>query len=80
MRIQRPSTRIWLTALKLCEPPETSSTARVLPCVGRTAPPDSGSQSICDFSSPVMAPCRSGETQTMPSLHTASSRSSATFG
>ena len=38
MRIQRPSTRSWLTALNDCEPPETCITASVLPCVGRTAP------------------------------------------
>ena len=56
MRIQRPRTRIWLTALKDCEPPETSITASVLPCVGRTAPTYSGIQSIWAFRMPVMAP------------------------
>ena len=46
MRIQRPSTRIWLTALNDCEPPHTCITASVRPWVGRTAPSDSGIQSI----------------------------------
>ena len=80
MRIQRPSTRSWLTALNDCDPPETCITARVLPWVGRTAPTASGIQSICAFMMPVMAPWRSGEHQTMPSAHCASSRSSTTFG
>ncbi len=31
IRIQRPSTRIWLTALNDCDPPDTSITASVLP-------------------------------------------------
>ena len=38
MRIQRPSTRSWFTALNDCEPPDTCITAWVLPCVGRIAP------------------------------------------
>ena len=80
MRIQRPKTRIWLTALNDCEPPETCMTASVLPCVGRTAPLVNGIQSICDFITPVMAPWRSGDVQTMPSLHSASARSSTTLG
>ena len=33
--------------MKDCEPPETSITASVCPCVGRSAPMDSGIQSIC---------------------------------
>ena len=80
IRIQRPSTRIWLTALNDCEPPDTSMTASVLPCVGLTAPRASGIQSICAFMMPVMAPCRSGEVHTMPSAHCASLRSSWTLG
>ena len=56
IRIQRPSSRIWFTALKLCDPPETCITASVFPCVGRTAPSDSGIQSICVFINPVIAP------------------------
>ena len=56
MRIQRPSTRIWLTALNDCDPPETCISASVLPCVGRTAPLVSGIQSIWHFMMPVMAP------------------------
>ena len=80
MRIQRPSTRIWFTALKDCEPPDTCITARVLPWVGRTAPDDSGIQSICDFMTPVIAPWRSGEHQTMPSDQAASWRNSCTLG
>ena len=39
-------------------------TAKVLPCVGRTPPLSSGSQSIWLLNTPVMAPCRSGEHQT----------------
>ena len=42
IRIQRPSTRNWFTALKDCEPPLTCITASVLPRVGRTAPSASG--------------------------------------
>ncbi len=80
MRIQRPSTRIWFTALKDCDPPETCMTASVLPWVGRTAPTDSGIQSICVFINPVIAPWRSGELQTMPSAHWTSSCNSRTFG
>src|ERR1700761_9568099 len=80
MRIQRPRTRIWLTALNDCEPPETSITASVLPLVGRTAPTDRGIQSIWAFMMPVRAPGCSGEHQTMPSDHSASCRSSCTFG
>src|ERR1700731_2902649 len=45
IRIQRPNIRSWFTALKDCEPPETSITASVLPCVGRTEPTLSGIQS-----------------------------------
>ena len=80
MRIQRPSTRSWFTALKDCEPPETCITASVLPWVGRIAPELSGIQSICAFMMPVMAPWRSGEHHTMPSAHCAASRSSTTLG
>ena len=80
MRIQRPKMRIWFTALNDCEPPLTSITAKVLPCVGRTAPNDNGIQSIWLFMMPVMAPCRSGEHQTMPSDHVAKLRSSCTLG
>jgi hypothetical protein len=72
--------RIWLTALKLCDPPETCITASVLPWVGRTAPSDSGIQSICVFIRPVIAPWRSGEDQTIPSLHATRSRNSRTLG
>lgn len=46
MRIQRPRMRRELTALKDWEPPETSATARVRPCVGRTEPTERGIQSI----------------------------------
>jgi hypothetical protein len=56
MRIHRPSTRSWFTALNDCEPPDTSITARVLPCVGRTAPKLSGIQSICAFMIPPCLP------------------------
>ncbi len=80
IRIQRPRIRIWLTALKDWLPPETSMTASVLPCVGRTEPTESGIQSICDFITPVIAPCRSGLTQTCPCDHCESARSSWTFG
>lgn len=80
IRIQRPSTRIWFTALKLCEPPETCITASVRPCVGRIAPIDSGIQSICAFITPVIAPWRSGLVQTWPSDHRHRSRSSCTLG
>ena len=80
MRIQRPRMRIWLTALNDCEPPDTSITASVLPCVGRTAPTLSGIQSICDFITPVIAPWRSGEVHTMPSAQAAASRNSCTLG
>jgi hypothetical protein len=80
MRIQRPSTRNWFTALNDCEPPETCITASVLPCVGRTEPTASGIQSICAFMMPVIAPWRSGDVHTMPSDHCARSRSSCTFG
>jgi len=79
MRIQRPNTRIWLTALKDCEPPLTCITASVLPWVGRTAPMFSGSQSICAFRMAVIAPWRSGEVHTMPSAQAAASRSSCTL-
>ncbi len=75
-RIQRPSTRSWLTALKDCEPPLTCITASVLPCVGLTAPTDSGIQSIWVFITPVIAPCRSGEHHTMPSHQVTSCMSS----
>ena len=34
IRIQRPSTRIWMTALNDCEPPLTCITASVFSCVG----------------------------------------------
>ncbi len=80
MRIQRPSTRSWFTALKDCEPPQTCITASVLPWVGRTAPSASGIQSICAFITAVIAPCRSGEHHTCPSDHCTSSRSSCTLG
>ncbi|CFN66606.1 Uncharacterised protein [Bordetella pertussis] len=80
MRIQRPSTRIWFTALNDWDPPDTCMTASVLPWVGRIAPIDSGIQSICVFIRPLMAPCRSGELQIMPSAHRTSSCSSRTLG
>lgn len=53
MRIQRPRMRSEFTALKDCDPPLTWATARVLPCVGRTAPDDNGIQSICCLKMPV---------------------------
>lgn len=56
MRIQRPRMRSELTALKDCEPPLTWATASVLPWVGRTAPDDSGIQSICCLNMPVYEP------------------------
>ena len=80
IRIQRPSTRIWFTALKDCEPPDTCITASVRPCVGRTAPPGSGIQSIWDFITPLIAPWRSGLVQTCPSDHSIASRSSCDLG
>ena len=40
----------------------------------------SGIQSIWVFITPVIAPCRSGLTQTMPSHHITKSRNSATLG
>jgi hypothetical protein len=51
-------------------------TASALPCVGRTAPSESGIQSICAFMMPVIDPWRSGEHQTCPSDQAASARSS----
>jgi hypothetical protein len=56
IRIQRPSTRIWLMALNDCDPPHTCISASVLPWVGRCAPKVSGIQSIWVFMMPVMAP------------------------
>ncbi len=80
-RIQRPGTRSWLTALKLCDPPLTCMTASVLPYVGRTgAVRLSGIQSICAFMIADIAPWRSGEHQTMPSHQVTSSLNSRTFG
>lgn len=78
--IQRPRIRIWFTALKDCDPPQTCITASVLPCEGRTAPSLKGIQSICAFITALIAPCRSGELHTIPSHHLTSSRSSVTFG
>ena len=43
MRIHRPTTRNWFTALKLCDPPATCITASVRPCIGRMLPISSGS-------------------------------------
>ena len=80
IRIHLPSTRIWFTALNDCDPPLTCITANVFPCVGLTAPTDSGIQSIIDFMTPLIAPWRSGEHQTWPSDQAARSRSSCTFG
>jgi hypothetical protein len=80
MRIQRPKIRGVFTVLNDCEPPLTCMTASVLPWVGRTAPTDSGIQSIWFFITPVMAPWRSGHDQTCPSDHWLSSRSLTTFG
>src|ERR1700679_1090779 len=57
IRIQRPRMRRAFTALKDCEPPLTCMTASVRPCVGRTAPMESGIQSIWFFITPVTAPC-----------------------
>ena len=74
-RIQRPKRRIWLTAPKLCEPPEACITISILPWVGQTPPFDRESQSICGFISPVIAPWRSDEGQTMPLHHATRSRS-----
>jgi len=51
----------------------------VRPCVGRTDPLLSGSQSIWFLNAPLSAPCSSGETQTCPSDHSDSARSSATL-
>lgn len=76
IRIQRPSTRKLFTALKLCEPPETCITASVRPCVGRTEPSLSGSQSTWVFITPVRSPCRSGPSQTCPSDRIDGDRSS----
>lgn len=76
IRIQRPRIRIWLTALKDCEPPQTCITASVLPCEGRTAPSHNGIQSICAF----ITPCRSGELHTIPSHHLTRLRNSVTLG
>jgi hypothetical protein len=42
-----------LTALKDCDPPFTWAMARVLPCVGRTLPVESGIQSIWFLKTPV---------------------------
>ncbi|GCD54632.1 hypothetical protein NBRC3188_3329 [Acetobacter pasteurianus NBRC 3188] len=80
IRIHRPRTRRALTELKLCDPPETCITASVRPCVGRTAPSESGSQSIWFLNTAVMLPCRSGLHQTWPSDQIERSRSSCTFG
>ncbi|MNE61348.1 hypothetical protein D3C80_1565560 [compost metagenome] len=80
MRIQRPSTRNWLTTLNDCEPPHTCITARVLPWVGRSAPMASGTQSICALNTALIEPWRSGEHHTWPSDHCISSRSSCTLG
>ena len=76
MRIHRASRRSSLTALKDCEPPLTCSTAHVRPCVGRTEPLLSGSQSIWFLKAPVMQPCISGETHTCASDQLDSARSS----
>ena len=65
-----------LTALKLCDPPETYMTASVRPWVGRTEPSSSGSQSIWFLKTPVMAPWRSGLHQTCPSDQSDKARSS----
>ena len=46
MRIPRPRTRAWFTALKLCDPPVTCITASVRPCIGRMLPISSGSHAI----------------------------------
>ncbi|MNR22873.1 hypothetical protein D3C85_1398530 [compost metagenome] len=80
MRIQRPSTRSWLTVLNDCEPPETCITARVLPWVGRTAPRASGTQSICALNTADIEPWRSGEHHTWPSDHCIRVSSSWTLG
>ncbi len=80
IRIQRPSTRRALTALNDCEPPETCITASVRPCVGRTDPSASGSQSIWLFITPVSVPCRSGLTQTCPSDQSEAARRACTLG
>ena len=80
MRIHRPRMRIWLTALNDWEPPDTCMTASVRPCVGRTAPPGSGIQSIWAFITALIAPCRSGLVQTWPSDHSIAARNSWTLG
>ncbi len=80
MRIQRPSTRSWLTTLNDCEPPQTCITASVLPWVGRTAPRARGIQSICALNTADSAPCRSGEHHTWPSDHCIRARNSCTLG
>ncbi len=80
IRIQRPSRRSVFTALNDWEPPDTCMTASVRPCVGRTAPISSGSQSIWFLKTPVTAPCISGLHQTWPSDHRARARSSCTLG
>mmetsp|Transcript_45755 Transcript_45755/g.97584 ORF Transcript_45755/g.97584 Transcript_45755/m.97584 type:complete len:225 (+) Transcript_45755:673-1347(+) len=80
IRIHRASRRSSFTALNDWEPPLTCNTAHVRPCVGRTEPVFSGSQSIWFLKAPVMHPCISGETHTCPSDHSVSDRSSWTFG
>lgn len=51
--IHLPSILSMLTALKDCEPPDTSAMARVRPCVGLTEPVLSGIQSIWFLKTPV---------------------------
>ena len=56
IRIQQPGMRIWLTALKLCDPPQTCINASVLTYVGRIPSIASGNQSICSFIMPDIVP------------------------
>lgn len=53
IRIQRPSMRSELTALKDCEPPLTCAMAKVRPWVGWTAPEEREIRSICCLKMPV---------------------------
>ncbi len=69
-----------MNRIQALRPPETSITARVLPCVGRTVPTFSGIQSICAFMIPVIGKYCSGDVQTKPSAHVTASRSACTLG
>ena len=78
IRIQRPSTRIWLTALEGTATPDTCITASSsLFWLGAPAPTDSGTQSILRLHEAGHVAVASGELHTMPSAHCTSSSCSS---